>query len=235
MAIAHRLLNPRELRWQHADDRHGDVVDSNDLSNRGGIAAKARAPVASAHDGDRRRGWLIVFRNDRSAEHGVDAEHAIVIAGRDERGRNLGVAIDNYTDAAEGGAREQIAHRPVIGDELPVHRGRERGPHVAASGVGSRKPVVARARHHVVLASPFQANERVGIANGKFLEKQAIDSAEERGVRADAKREREDDHRCPTLGLKEHSNARGEDRESWIQFPGGQLAATLGFNDSRRS
>src|SRR5262249_7790391 len=138
-------------------DRH--VVDPYDLANYRRIAAEARSPVPRAQDRDGRRSWLIVFRNDSSAERRVDAKHTVVIAGGGERVRDLRLSVDDDADATEWGARKQIGHRAVVSDELPVHWIRERRAHVESGFILRREAVVARARDHVVLAAPFQANE----------------------------------------------------------------------------
>ena len=54
---------------------------------------------------------LVVVGQDRAAEARVDAEHLIVVAGRDERGRDLRLAIDEDVDAAERRAGNEVGHR----------------------------------------------------------------------------------------------------------------------------
>src|SRR6476646_1889291 len=51
--------------------------------------------------------------------------------------------------------------------------------------------VIARARHHVVLPSPPQSDQRVGILDGDLRQQESIDRAEERRVRSDTKRQRQ--------------------------------------------
>ena len=205
--VTDRLLDAGELGREDADDGHRHVVDSDDLSNRLGIAAKTRAPVAGAQHGNRWCGGLIVFRNDRASEHRVHAEHTVVVSGRDERRRDLRLAVHDHAHPAERRARKQVRHRLVVGDELFEHRIREGRSDVASGLVGAREAVVARARHHVVLAAPAQSNEGVGIPNRQGLDEEAVDGTEESRVCADPQCQRQDNYRRPALGLEQHAEA----------------------------
>ena len=55
-----------------------------------------------------------------------DAEHVVEVAGGDEGGRDLRLAVDDDVHPAIRRAGEQVAHRAVVGDELLIHRVRER-------------------------------------------------------------------------------------------------------------
>src|SRR5262245_60493445 len=57
----------------------------------------------------------------------------------------------------------------------------------------------------VVLTYPSQTHETVRIANRHSSQKQPVDGAEYRSVRAHTQRERQNDHGCPAFALQKHS------------------------------
>ena len=162
-SLRNRLLHAGELRRQDADNRDHDVVDTNGLAEHGGIGREPRMPVLRADHRHRRSRRLIVVGKDGATDPRPDAERLVVVAGGDERGCNLGLAIDDHVDASVRREREELAHGLVVGQELLVHRKRERRPDVltVASTVGVA--VVARAGDHVVPAAIPEPDQGVGV------------------------------------------------------------------------
>ena len=103
------------------------------------------------------------------------------------------LAVDDHVDIADRRAREDVRHRLVGLDELPVHRVRERGVDSAATGVGRREAVDECVGPHLVGPGRPESNERVRIAHRQRPEQQPVHGREKGGVRADAKGQRDED------------------------------------------
>ena len=207
-AFAHCLLDVDQIGRDDADDRHRRAVQAHRLANHARVASEPRAPVARADHRNRRRGRLVVFGHDRPAGIRGQPEHAIVVARRHERAGNLRLTIDdNAHPVDDWGAGEQILHRSIVGNELLEHRIGKRAAKRKTGRVGAREAVIARVRRHVVAACPLQPDETVGISDRELPQKQAVDRAEERRVRADAERERDDHNGGPAFVARQRPSA----------------------------
>ena len=78
-------------------------------------------PVLGTDHRNGKRAGLIVFGRDRPAHARRHAQHAVIVACRDERSRDLRLSVNGGAHAAERRAGEQIRHRPVVGNELLEH------------------------------------------------------------------------------------------------------------------
>ena len=204
--LATGCCTPLNVGGDHADDGDRHVVDLDGLADDGRIGAEPRVPVLRADDRNRRCGGNVVFRQDRPADPRRDAEHLEVVAGRDERLGDLRLPIDDDVHAAERRAGHQVRHRLVVGDELLIHRVGERRAHVLAIGRLVQEAVAARARDHVVAPGVAEANELLGLLDGQGGQQPGVHGAENRGVGADAERERQHDDGRPASGLPEQAD-----------------------------
>ena len=118
----------------------GTLLNCTTLPTARGSPAEPRAPVPRADDGDRSGGRLVVLRHDDASGVRGQAEHAVVVARRDERVRDVGLAVDDDVGAAVRRAREEIVHRPVVRDELLEHRVGEGAADGLAAGVLRENP-----------------------------------------------------------------------------------------------
>ena len=177
-----------------------------------GSAAEPQSPALLADHGNGLGCRRVVVRHDGAARASRDAECAIVVAGRKEGRRDVGLAVDHEIDVADRRKGEEIRQRAVVVDELPVHGVRERGIDTAAVRILRRKAVDEGIGPHLVAAHRAQSNQPVGVGDWHLPEQQAVHRAEQRGVGADAERQRDKDDRRPAPGLQHHP--RGESKVS---------------------
>ena len=163
-----------ELRRQHADDGARETVDGEGLSDDPRIGLERRAPESIADDRAlvvvRRRG----AREERAAAGGTDAEHVEEIRTHLDR-RHL--------------------HRLAASGELRVDRvvGRERierGDARAQPLVRHGRPGPERLDARLGLLRRRDHDEALGIGIRQRTPEHAVGDGEDRGVEADAERER---------------------------------------------
>ncbi len=204
--LVDRLLNSGELERQDADDRHLHVVHFDDPPDGAGVAAEPGVPELRADHRYRRCRRRVIFRQNRTADACSDTEETIVVAGRNERGRNLCLTVDNNGHPSVWRAGEQIAHRPVVSDELLIHRIGERAADVLAVRRLGGEPIVAGAGRHVVAAGIAQADERVRVLDRHVLQQQTVHGAENGRIRPDAQGQRQKDDGSPAFRMKQDSH-----------------------------
>ena len=90
--FTHGLLHVNQIRRDDADNRHGRVVQQHRLANHLRIAAESRTPVPRANHSNGRSSRLVVLGHDRTSRIRRQPEHAVVVAGRHEGGRDVGDA-----------------------------------------------------------------------------------------------------------------------------------------------
>ena len=130
----------------------------------------------------------------------------------------LGVAVQEDVQAAHRHARGQAGQRRVGGTQLLDHRKGERGPDVPRA-VPPRVAVVVRVPDHVVRANVVEPDQALGLVDIHGLQEQAIHRCEQRRVRSDAERERQEDDERPGLGAEHDADGKARGRErSWVPF-----------------
>ena len=156
---------------QHADHRVRLVVEQDRPIHDTGIRAELADPERVAEDHDTMFAELILAGRERPPESGFDAEDAKVV-GRDARAAQQ----HRLADARQRGAsarlrREEVEHRVVA---LPIEEVERR----------DRVPFAFRRLFH-------HAHDAVRIPIGEGLQQHPVDEAEDRGVGANADRQRQ--------------------------------------------
>ena len=174
-----------EARRHHADDGDGLSIHPDRLSDDRGIAAEPALPEAVAEDHHPVVPVGPLVGRERAAQHRSDAQ------GREEaRHHELGDELlrrplARQVDAVVVEARHRRERRVAFLPPQVV----ERGDDVRAAGtLGALLP---------------DGDEAPGLVEGEALEEHGVDDREDRGVRADAQRERRDRHGGKTGILRE--------------------------------
>ena len=206
MHVGRRRIRPANARVagrQHAHDGGGDVVHADDRARGVRLRAEPAFPEPVADHGHRLGPRPVVVGNDGAAGGRLHAEHAEVVAGDGEAGRGLGPSVDD-----EGQRRRRRREHPgegLVGVTQGFEDGVGEGSRDADSPGGAGGPHAPR---RAVVAGPAQAHEAVGVRHRQRPEEHAVYGAEQRGVGADAQRERDQHHERPALGLL-HAPYRG--------------------------
>ena len=169
-----RLVRILDARRRDADDGVGLVVEPDGLANRIGPPSEALPPEPVGDDRDARRAGLFVRGVEPPAERRLDVEHA------EE------VHVDNGSRDALGtvGAREReprLTERGQSGEAVMTNAPVERVGWRRVAVTLSCLPIGVRYQHQIVRAGERQRPYEHG-----------VDDAEDRGVGADADRNRED-------------------------------------------
>ena len=185
-----------EAARRHADDRRGASAHRERLAEDVGPAGEAPLPVGVADDRARRR-RAVVFGAEDTANGGTDAEYLEESVRHQTSARFLpGAAIDAKVPRAQAALRrhqrrEDVAMRAqlfelTVGQPLTVTVGAK----VEAAAPRSR------------LVGVGEHDQLLGLVHGwKRRVEDAVPQAEDGGVGADAKRERNDgDEREPRRG-----------------------------------
>ena len=194
-----RPANAGVIGWKHAHDGGGDVVDADDRADGARLGAEPALPERVADHGHRLGPRPVVVGDDGAAGGRLHAEHAEVVAGGGQAGRHLGPSVDDQGQRRRG--RREHPVEGLAGVAQRFEDGIGEGPRNAHSPGG------AEGRHvpgRAVVAAPAQAHETVGVGHRQRPEEHAVDGAEERGVGADAQRERDQHHERPAPGLPQH-------------------------------
>ena len=182
-------LAPLKYRGRHADNRVGVLIDFERLAHDIRIRAEVRLPQPVTDHGHGRAARFVVLLGKKTApQDRPDAQQIEIVRGRHHSPHALRFALSRQThgsDIGGGDADETL---------LPVAHGLK-------IRIGKRERIVRAAPeaqgHHLV---------RAGEA-GNRIEQCGVDPAENRGVRADAQREREDGD-CGVAGrLRDHAQA----------------------------
>ena len=202
---ARRIDAGKTLRG-HADDRHGVVVDEDLLADRLRVAIESPRPVVVA-DHDR---WvtlvdLIVFlRIEDASRRRSHAEHREVVARHHLDVDALGLVVDRDRGVGQP-ARQHFAERLGALLVLLVDR----------IGVHARAHVAAAVRARLI-----QHHQLVRVLHRQLAQQDLVDQREDRGVRADAERERQDRDDRKQRAAKEAADGQLE-VVGWQRHSGG--------------
>ena len=202
-------LDAGEVGGRHADDGDHLAVDRHDAADRGRLAREPLVPVRVADDGDGRCARPVIGLAEHAAQDGRHADHGEVVSGGLIAGGQLGVAVHEDVQAAHRHARGQAGQRRVGGTQLLDHREGERGPDVPRAGP-PRVAVVVRVPDHVVRAGMVEPDQALGLVDVHGLQEQAIHRREQRRVRPDAERERQEDDERPGLGAEQDADGEAQ-------------------------
>jgi hypothetical protein len=185
-----RLRRVGDRRLEDAHDRRRPRVQPNLLADHRRVAVQRRRPEAIGEHHRAGRVRAIVIRADEAAEHGAQAHH-LEVGAADDPGSHL--ARIAQADHGEADGRE-------------VADGAERL---------DPRPQVQDLRHREVdvfdadaLGALLDVNQAILVSVRQRPQQHAADDAEDRGIGADAERQREHHGRCQTLGA-----GQGADRE----------------------
>ena len=177
----------RQRRLENAHHRCDARIEANGLADDRRIAVERSAPEAIGQHHGGRRGGSIVCRAQQAAEHGAKAHDVEVRAVDDAR-------LDRARLA-------EAVHREVDGGEVAerVDPGRAR---LEVVDLRHRERRVLGAKAGRALADVDQA---IFVAIDERTEEHLADDAEDRGVGADAERERYHHGEGQTLGAQERA------------------------------
>ena len=167
------VARQREAGRQHADDAIGDAVHDQRPADGGRIPAVAPQPGAVRQQRRAGGAGAILVGGEQAAEGGTDAEHRQQVRRHPDRADAFRLAAAGQVVVAADGERD-VGEGAGAAD-VEVLRGRE--------------PVLgdAQARRSVP-----EDDEAIGIGVGQRAEEQRAGDAEDRGVGADAERQRQD-------------------------------------------
>ena len=189
-------------RRQHPDDRVRLVVEENRAVDDRGIRSELVDPEHMAEDDHAILASLVLIGKKRAASLRLNAED-LEVAGRDPRPTKL--------------------HRIAAPRER--RRAAALGGHEVEDGV-IRLPVEEIQRGDAVAVAAGRlledTDDPIGIRVRQRLEQDAVNEAEDRGVGADAERQREDRDRCKSRTLRQGSPAVTQVLEQRIEH--GQAA-----------
>ena len=162
---------------EHADHRHRLAVQLHLLADERRVAAEALPPEVVGENHDGRHSRAIVARARQPAEHRGEA-HDLEVVPRDEPH----VEADRVVVPLQG-----EVPRGVLGDAA---QRRDAGAEIVDLRHGEGDVRLPRA-----IGRLPHVEQPVAVAVGQRLQQHAADHAENRGVGADAERQRDDDHR----------------------------------------
>ena len=176
---------PVEAWRRHADNRHRLAVDDDGVTDdrRAGVETRAPVVVAEHHHGGL-AGGLVVGRSDQPAQGRLQAEHLEVAAGHEHA-----VGVERLP-----AIRQVRAERPVRGHarehglrllEIAEHRITE--DRLRAAGVVARLGSRLRAGRR-------QVDQPPRVLHRQGPEQHLVEQREDRGIRANAKPQRDDGH-----------------------------------------
>ena len=180
----------------NSNDGEGEIVDVQGGADDRGIEPEMLLPCTVAHHRNRRGVGLVIVGRDGPAREGAEAEHREVVAG------------DELSDVRFGGARSPgAAHVQVL--QAPL-----KGGHLAELGIVIAEllvqrirvdsPVVLKSAEHAAIAVVAQSVKLARFRHRQALEHHGVEQSEDRGVGADAQRER--DHAdCREAGRLPHA------------------------------
>ena len=159
-------------------------IDQNSLVHDGWVGAEAALPVVEAQDHNRVRvGDDVIGCNQDTSQGWLHPQH-VEIVSRDQFGRDeFRLVMPLHTGLGPGGCEQAAEHRVVVA-EIAIH------------GIRERKTLInTRTGVTVEAACGLQNHEAVGVLYRKAAEQGLVEQAEDGGVGADAKCQRDDCHR----------------------------------------
>ena len=169
-----------EARRRDPDDREPAAADANRPADDVGSGPEIAPPVAIRHHRHARRADHVVLRTDRAADRRRDAERAEVVAGDDlaEREPRTAVEVDRGEHRRVADEIFEDAVLPFQVEIIGVRRSAELD---GAGGIAGK-----------------DVDQPLGLRHRQRLEDQGVGNREERGVEADADRQRHDRHQRKT-------------------------------------
>ena len=184
-------FDAKELGRHYAHDRDRHAVDRHPRADHARGAVESPLPQAIADDGDRAvrsAARPIVGFRERAAEQRRHAERREIAPAREDPVGWLPFSPFREVEARCHRGEAAVERRQVRREAVP-HRG---VPAEAGGEAASRRGVVR------------DGEEPVRIGDRQRPHQQAVDHAEDRGVRADAESERQDDDRGESWRSPEH-------------------------------
>ena len=151
---------------------YGVALMRTDFPTTDGIAAEIASPELFAEHDDVRRARLVFALREESSDERLDSQQVEPVRAHANALHSLGVGVvanEIRRRAFDHGEADELRRARSIVDE--VHR---------------------RARVAVSLLRVHDAHEAIGLRKRQRLEQHAVHDAEDRGVGADAERERDD-------------------------------------------
>ena len=184
------LLRIRHRRFEDADNGGGPIAQPDDLADHARIALERARPEAIGEHGRAFGVPAIVSRTEEAAHHRTKPHHVEVGASNHARANRPRLA---ETDHREFDGREvaECAERLHACLEVLDLRDRE-----------------VRIRHADAGGALTDVDEAIGIAVHEGPQQDAANDAEDRGVGADAERQRQDDGESKARGPRQ--GAKGE-------------------------
>ena len=167
-----------EAGRRHADDRHRQAVERDVAVQHAGIAGEAPHPVVVAQHRDRlsaRR--AIVVRREGAADLRAHAEDVEEVAGHELAVHALGLSAGEQRQRRREAGDHAVEHRVLI-PQVAVHRVRQ--------GAVVERPSPER-------AGAVEHDELLGRLHRQHPQQHLVGEREDRGVRADAERQRQHD------------------------------------------
>ncbi len=177
-------VEAEEAAWRHAHDVHEVPVEPQRAADGRGVAAELGLPERVADDRGRRiaRAPIVVGGGQQAPGRRLHAEGGEEVAAHPEAAREPRLATLGQIEP-RGAPREQVRERLLVGaDLLPLRVGEPRM--VVDEVTGSAPLGQADANLH----------EAVGILHRERAQPHGVHRLEDRGVGADAQREREERH-----------------------------------------
>ncbi len=177
-----------------ADDGHGLPVHEDGASDRLGIARESPLPECVAQDHDRMAARPdVVLPGEDPAHGGSHSESLEEGAGNEVGAHALGSFPGAHMRRSQEVGEDAFEDPAAIAKSFE-HRVGDRGQHLAV--------VMGEAGER---ARGVEDHEPFGIAHGQRTDQELIDEPEDRGIRTDAEREREDDDEGEPGALAEGS------------------------------
>jgi hypothetical protein len=210
------LMGEQAVRLRHVSRRDADnhefmVVEANGAAQRARIPAEARPPKLIAQDQRRRLARRRVLARQEGAPDLRAHAEDIEVVGRDHHSPNLLV----LSRAAGSRHAQRDGHGP--GKHGEGRKGLALGLEVAVVAIGG-----------VAEAVLVNADEAIGLGRGKRAQEQAVQNAEDGGVQANAKRDRQDQDGGEARGFPQHPQRKAKIlRQSFDHGPAPHGAGVL--------
>src|SRR5205085_696260 len=169
----HLIVQKMKARWHHADDCVNATADRDLLPEHSIVTAEALLPKLVTEDRNEIRAWPVLIVREPAADQGLDAERREKTGGNDLRLHLDRIAGAGKIQARLPDRRQFIKRAAAL---LPIEK-ICRGDHVLMLGM---------------LGEAFpDHDDAIGVGVIERAQEHAIDHAEDRGVRADSKGQRD--------------------------------------------
>src|SRR5215469_7077730 len=182
-------LAPLKHGWRYAHDGVGVLVDINGLSHDIGVRTEMRLPKLVADHGHRRASRLLILHRKKTApKDRPHAQYIEIIRGRYHTKDALWLALTREAHLHKAARRDACETLLPVAHGFQIRIGkRERG----VSGLTQGQ------RHNLARVTK----------PGNRIEQRGVDPAENRGVRSDSERKRQDGKSRKPRCLRDHPQA----------------------------